>query len=120
MGYYSNVALCLTKNGMDQLKTALSEAERNNHGNFAAIKMLIGGEPRKIDEDSGFAVFLWEGEKWYDEFDEIALVGEFMNNLPHEDLLFIRIGEDYDDIETRGSFCGKPLGMYVERKIAFT
>ena len=65
--------------------------------------MLIGGEPSKIDEGSGSVVFLWEGEKWYDEFDEIAFVGEFMNNLPHEDFLFIRLGEGYDDIETRGS-----------------
>ena len=119
MGYYSDVALCLTKNGMDQLKTALAEAEKNNPGNFAAIKMLIGGEPSKIDEGSGSVVFLWEGEKWYDEFDEIAFVGEFMDNLSHEDFLFIRIGEDYDDIETRGSFCGKPFGMYIARKIAF-
>mgnify|MGYP000550095937 CR=1 FL=1 len=120
MGYYSDVALCLTKNGMGQLKSALVQAERNNPENFAAIKMLIAGEPSKIDEGSGSVVFLWEGEKWYDEFDEIAFVGEFMNNLPHEDFLFIRLGEDYDDIETRGSFCGKPFGMYVERKIAFT
>ena len=117
MGYYSDVALCLTKNGMDQLKTALSEAERNNHGNFAAIKMLIGGEPRKIDEDSGFAVFLWEGEKWYEEFAEMAFVAKLMDSLPSEDFLFIRLGEDYDDIETRGSFRGKPVGTYVERKI---
>ena len=28
MGYYSDVALCLTKNGMDQLKTALAEVEK--------------------------------------------------------------------------------------------
>ncbi|QTO39592.1 hypothetical protein [Desulfovibrio desulfuricans] len=118
MGYYSNVALCLTKNGMDQLKTALAEAEKNNPGNFAAIKMLIGGEPSKIDEGSGSVVFLWEGEKWYDEFDEIAFVGEFMNNLPHEDFLFIRIGEDYDDIETRGSYQGNPQRVRIAREIA--
>ena len=120
MGYYSDVALCLTKNGMDQLKTALAEAEKNNPDNFAAIKMLIGGELSKIDEGSGSVVFLWEGEKWQDEFDEVAFVGKLMDNLPHKDFLFIRIGEDYDDIETRGSYCGKPFGMYVERKIAFT
>ncbi len=117
MGYYSDVALCLTKNGMDQLKTALSEAERNNHGNFAAIKMLIGGEPRKIDEDSGFAVFLWEGEKWYAEFDEVPFVATLMDSLPDKDFLFIRLGEDYDDIEIRGSFCGIPFNISVERKI---
>ena len=120
MGYYSDVALCLTKNGMDQLKIALAEAERDKPDSFAAIKILIGDEPSRTDESTGAVVFLWEGERWYDEFDEIAFVEEFMDNLPHEDFLFIRLGEDYDDIETRGSFCGKPFGMYVERKIAFT
>ena len=119
MGYYSDVALCLTKNGMDQLKTALAEAERNNPDSFAAIKRLIGGEPSKIDEGSGSAVFLWEGEKWYAEFDEVAFVAKLTDSLPDQDFRFIRLGEDYDDIETRGSFCGKPFGMYVERKIAF-
>ena len=119
MGYYSDVALCLTKNGMDQLKIALAEAERNNPDSFAAIKMLIGGEPSKIDEGSGSAVFLWEGEKWYAEFDEVAFVAKLTDSLPDQDFRFIRLGEDYDDIETRGSFCGKPFGMYVERKIAF-
>ncbi len=118
MGYYFDVALCLTKNGMDQLKTALAEAEKNNPGNFAAIKMLIGGEPSKIDEGSGSVVFLWEGEKWYDEFDEIAFVGEFMDNLPHEEFLFIRIGEDYDDIETRGSYRCNPQRVRITREIA--
>ena len=118
MGYYSDVALCLTKNGMDQLKTSLAEAEKNNPDNFAAIKMLIGGEPNKIDEGSGSVVFLWEGEKWYDEFDEIAFVGEFMNNLPHEDFLFIRLGKDYDDIETRGNYRCNPQLVRITRKIA--
>ncbi|MTJ92332.1 MAG: hypothetical protein F8N36_05650 [Desulfovibrio sp.] len=117
MGYYSDVALCLTKKGMDQLKTDLAEVERNNPDNFAAIKMLIGGEPSKIDEGSGYAVFLWEGEKWYAEFAEVAFVAKLMDSLSNEDFLFIRLGEDYNDIETRGSFRGKPLGAYVERKI---
>ena len=117
MGYYSDVALCLTKNGMDQLKTALSEAERNNHGNFAAIKMLIAGEPSKIDERTGAVVFLWKGEKWYEEFAEMAFVAKLMDSLPSEDFLFIRLGEDYDDIETRGNFCGTPFNISVERKI---
>ncbi|WP_297895718.1 hypothetical protein [uncultured Desulfovibrio sp.] len=119
MGYYSDVALCLTKNGMDQLKTTLAEAERNNPDSFAAIKILIGGEPSKIDEGSGSAVFLWEGEKWYAEFDEVVFVAKLTDSLPDQDFRLIRLGEGYDDIETRGSFCGKPFGMYVARKIAF-
>ena len=118
MGYYSDVALCLTKNGMDQLKSALVQAERNNPENFAAIKMLIAGEPSKIDEGSGSVVFLWEGEKWYAEFDEVAFVATLMDSLPDEDFLFIRLGEDYDDIETRGSYWCNPQRVRITREIA--
>lgn len=118
MGYYSNVALCLTKNGMDQLKTALAEAEKNNPDNFAAIKILIGDEPSRTDESTGAVVFLWEGERWYNEFDEIAFVEEFMDNLPREDFLFIHLGEDYDDIETRGSYWCNPQRVRIAREIA--
>lgn len=71
--------------------------------------MLIGGEPSKIDEGSGSAVFLWEGEKWYAEFDEVAFAAKLTDSLPDQDFRFIHLGEDYDDIETRGSFCGKPF-----------
>ena len=117
MGYYSDVALCLTKNGMVQLKIALAEAERNKPDSFAAIKILIGDEPNRTDESPGAVGFLWEGERWYDEFDEIAFVGKLMDNLPHEDFLFIRLGEDYDDIAIRGNFCGTPFNISVERKI---
>ena len=118
MGYYSDVALCLTKNGMDQLKSALIQAERNNPENFAAIKMLIAGEPSKIDEGSGSVVFLWEGEKWYEDFAEMAFVAKLMDSLPSEDFLFIRIGEDYDDIETRGSYWCNPQRVRITREIA--
>ena len=118
MGYYSDVALCLTKNGMDQLKSALVQAERNNPENFAAIKMLIAGEPSKIDERTGAVVFLWKGEKWYEEFAEMAFVAKLMDSLPSEDFLFIRLGEDYDDIETRGNYRCNPQLVRITRKIA--
>ena len=118
MGYYSDVALCLTKNGMDQLKSSLVQAERNNPENFAAIKMLIAGEASKIDEGTGAVVFLWEGEKWYAEFDEVAFVATLMDSLPDEDFLFIRLGEDYDDIETRGSYRCNPQLVRITREIA--
>ncbi|SFW33313.1 hypothetical protein SAMN02910291_00874 [Desulfovibrio desulfuricans] len=94
------------------------QRQKSPPDNFAAIKMLIGGEPNKIDEGSGSVVFLWEGEKWYDEFAEIAFVGELMDNLPHEEFLFIRIGEDYDDIEARGSYQCNPHRVRIAREIA--
>ena len=49
----------------------------------------------------------------------MAFVAKLTDSLPDQDFRFIHLGEDYDDIETRGSFCGKPFWMYVARKIAF-
>jgi len=41
-----------------------------------------------------------------------------MDNLPNENFLFIRLGEDYDDIETRGSYWCNPQRVRITRKIA--
>ena len=117
MGYYSDVALCLTKNGMDQLKTALAEAERNNPDNFAAIKMLIGGEPSKIDEGSGSVVFLWEGEKWYEEFAEMAFVAKLMDSLPSEDFLFIRLAKIMTTLKLAVAFVASRLECMWKGKL---
>ena len=80
--------------------------------------MLIGSEPSKIDERTGFVVFLWKRKKWDDEFAEVAFVKAFMDSLPSDDFLFIRLGEDYDDIETRGSYQGNPQRVRIAREIA--
>ena len=80
--------------------------------------MLIGSEPSKIDERTGFVVFLWKRKKWDDEFAEVAFVKAFMDSLPSDDFLFIRLGEDYDDIETRGNYRCNPQLVRITRKIA--
>ena len=41
-----------------------------------------------------------------------------MDNLPHDDFQFIRLGEDYDDIETRGSYRCNPQPVRITREIA--
>jgi hypothetical protein len=41
-----------------------------------------------------------------------------MDNLPHDDFQFIRLGEDYDDIETRGSYRCNPQQVRITREIA--
>lgn len=37
-----------------------------------------------------------------------------MADLEYEDYYFIRIGEDYDDIEVNGGFWDNPLGMRIK------
>ena len=61
MGYYSDVALCLTKVGAAQLATAIEARVGSSPENFAssAIKDLIGGEPVCKDAATGAVAFFW-------------------------------------------------------------
>lgn len=120
MGYYSDVALCLTAKGMENLAVALAQAQQNEPENFTAVKDFIGGIPDRKDQDSGAAAFLWEGLKWYSEFEDVAFVEKFIAGLEYADYYFIRVGEDDDDTEVKGGFWDNPLGMRLTRGIAFT
>lgn len=108
----------LDKKWHESVKNSSCRGRKEQSRQLCSNQNALGGEPNKIDEGSGAVVFLWEGERWYNEFDEIAFVEEFMDNLPHEDFLFIRLGEDYDDIETRGSYWCNPQRVRIAREIA--
>ena len=121
MGYYSDVALCLTRTGAAQLATAIEAHVSNTTEDFAssAIKELVGGEPAHKDVDSGAVAFFWSGMKWYADFEGVAFVESFMADLEYAEYYFIRAGEDYDDIEVNGGFGDNPLGMRFARGITF-
>ena len=120
MGYYSDVALCLTKAGAAKLATAIEARVSSTPTDFtcSAIKDLVGDEPAYKDAATGAVAFCWNGMKWYAVFEEVAFVESFMADLEYAEYYFIRVGEDYDDIEVNGGFWGNPLGMRIERKIA--
>ena len=90
-------------------------------------------------ENEGDWFMHWSHVKWYESFTEISIVKEFINALEMEDLSeygmpdhpvdergknmdwaecfrFVRIGENYDDVEVAG--CGF-WNIGVERGISF-
>ena len=119
MGDYSDVALCLTKTGAAKLATAVEARVSDTYGDFASndIKEMVGREPAHKDMASGTVAFCWTGMKWYADFEEVAFVENFMADLEYEDYYFIRVGEDYNDIEVNGGFWDNSFGMRIERRI---
>jgi hypothetical protein len=89
MGYRSNVAIAVTKE-------------------IYTEKFLTQKLPRAFNEtDETFTTtlgyyFIWLNLKWYDDFNDVREVMDFLGSLDGEDYGYIRIGEEYDDIETRG------------------
>lgn len=60
---------------------------------------------------------IWEGVKFYEYFPEISNLYKFLHEANPENFGFIRIGEEFEDCEERGS--PWDFGMYVSRNIDF-
>ncbi len=53
-------------------------------------------------------------------FEEIACINSVMEELDDEDFLFIRIGEDFEDLEIQGRYWDNPFNLDVVRTVEFS
>jgi len=108
MGYRSQVTLALRPEA-----AALFSTVRARGGSLAALI-----EDAEIgDHNDGNESYSWGHIKWYDSYECVNAIEAFMNRLDAEDMdeeyRFIRIGEEDDDTEQRGS----GFEIYVSRSI---
>lgn len=113
MGYRSDVGIKCGENAYKMFEPVIKGDGFNN--------WFI---PNTVYKDSNNNyTFIWEWVKWYDEFDEVQNIEHVMDML--DDIAdydndkgygyhFIRIGEEYDDIEERYT---DYLDFYVTRTI---
>ena len=107
MGYRSNIKVLVyaTRNGVD-----------NNIEKYEQLKTLMNTTFKDVYDNWEDPYFIWDDEhrvlkfsaddvKWYESYPEIA---SFMHFIEMIDQLeyeyeFIRVGENYEDVETRSS-----------------
>lgn len=122
MGYYSDVALALTKDMADEFRKVAAEYDRE-HGISDVVDFLKNADEHYVDEKSGAECYFWKNEKWYTEiverqdFEGPFFVEEFINDSSSDEFYFVRIGEGDNDVETLGSFWGNPFNIYAVSKI---
>lgn len=94
MGYRSDVALCIKKEDYEVLKTNAEAVEYN---------ILDSASTIRFDDEDGVVAIFWGCVKWYPEYEDVAVVENFIDELYDADkpFTFIRIGEERDDIEER-------------------
>ncbi len=105
MGYYSEVALCIRK----EHKTALMSDP--------AIVKCLSYVDTTLEDDTGI-LFYWDDIKWYDDREYIAAIMNFIK-CRLADCLFIRLGEEMDDVEEMGSWESNPFNLGCYRGIEF-
>ena len=126
MGYRSEVVLVVGKEVMPQFMVTMSKCQ-------GARAMCFGDAERHENYNGdGNMLFTWDHIKWYDSYEEVRALEDFMDwcdgeEVPHpvdddetiagdECYRFVRIGEEYDDIETRG-YAFHDVG--VSREVTF-
>lgn len=98
MGYCSQVALKTTTEGYLVLKRF------NDSIKFDSEKPLRGAEIMRTK--AGFYKISFDDVKWYDSYSDVQNFLRGMDKLEYQDIpyVFIRIGEDYDDIEYKENY----------------
>ena len=102
MGYRSDVVLAVNKEIMPEFLAYLAtndEAKRMVFSDHCELNQDYEGE--------GHLLVAWTGIKWYDGYPDVDVIEKFTCELDAdmekvEMFRFVRIGEDYEDIVTRG------------------
>ena len=117
MGYRSDVGLALTQAAVQTLNQKLNALDKNSEAFSIITDFFAYADKHFEDTDSGSEVYLWEYVKWYEEFSDVGFIEHLPAELDWSDFLFIRIGEELEDIDTRGSFWDNPFDLGISRSL---
>ena len=106
MGYRSDITVALTKEVIMKQLILPNEGYTN----------LVEYTDDIFDKDT-YAVYQINRIKWYESYPEINSINEFLDQLNDEEYGFIRLGEELDDTEKKGS--PYDFDMYINREVCF-
>ena len=111
MGYRSEVILAVGPEVMPQFMVTMAKSPEARKLCFSEADTMI----KDYSSRKGAFLFRWSSIKWYDSFEEISAIQDFVNWCNCEDIevdgkiqqaaeyfRFVRIGEEMDDNEVDG------------------
>ncbi len=117
MGYRSDIGLALSQIAVQALHQKLNALDKNSEAFTAINGFLVYATRHFEDADTGAKVYLWEYVKWYEEFSEVNFIETFLAELAPEHFLFLRIGESWDDTETKRLLWDNPFDLGITRRL---
>ena len=89
MGYRSDVAIVIENEAFQGL---LKKAKAECTDAFDFI------QEASVYRTDKFSTLYFDSVKWYEDYEDVKFIESFISDIPH---VFKRIGEDYDDIDSR-------------------
>ena len=117
MGYRSDVGLALSKSGAIRLQEKLAALDKDSDVFFNVTELLKYARKHVKHEETESELYLWDYLKWYDNYFDVRFIEDLLGELEDEEFLFLRIGEDMNDNEEKGSFWDNPFELSILRTI---
>ena len=121
MGYRSEVAIALSKTGTETLHAKLSSPDVSEELRCSVTNLLGYAEQHYIDQTTGAEMWYWDWIKWYGGnfayYENIKFIEDTLAALEDDEYRFIRIGEEYEDVELSGTFWDNPFELELVRGI---
>ncbi len=122
MGYYSEIGLCLNNTAHEKM---LAELKKQDETIQAEVHDLLAAAQKYVaiqGNDHEATLYHWSWIKWYSQFPEVKFMEDFIATLTDDDdaplqYRFVRIGEEYEDIEVHGSYYENPFEMDAGRGV---
>jgi hypothetical protein len=124
MGYRSEVILAVGPEVMPQFMVTMAKSPEARKMCFAEADTMI----KDYCDIEGAFLFRWDHIKWYDSFEEVSAIQDFINWCDSERIevdgkevdaadfyRFVRIGEETDDNEVQGW----GFDIYIERTATY-
>ena len=111
MGYYSDVALVLTREGDEKLREALGSMP---HLQEFFDKYCLNHE---TDPETGAVLYYWELIKWYGE--DCEQIDNLIGDLDGDWYCFMRVGESVGDCEERGNYYDDHFDLRIETSLQY-
>lgn len=131
MGYRSTVALVLSADGVEALGKYMERLWEHDNRTESALAEYLGEADVYKRDDKGNVFFLWDDVKWYcylPEYEGPYHIERFVNTigdiqdtcgLSSDDFLFIRLGDDIDDVHVMGNMWDNPFNVGIRREIVY-
>ncbi len=119
MGYYSEVALCLTKETNQAMLEAL---EKENAEVQIEAKSLLGDAEKHEHEEA--VLYYWAWIKWYSSYPCVGFIERFLANIDNEDetnldYKLVHVGENIADINEEGDYYDNPFNICSVQTISY-
>jgi hypothetical protein len=126
MGYRSDIGICFTARGYKEFSGKLADLKEEypDPELYDKVLGLLTYADKRLEDVNGSVLYVFENMKWYtfahnSDYSDVLWLQDTVTSIDDADYLFIRMGEDYDDVEMHGDYWYNPFELGIRHELEY-